>query len=710
MKHFLQSARTIRSIIFVSLVVFLGAYSTAHAAAPMATNLSAPETYTEDTALNLVDIVASDSDSANVTATLTLSSTAVGSLSTGTSGTVTSTYNSGTGVWTAAGAIANVNTLLAGLVFTPASNSSSSFTIATSVSDGVDSVSGDKAVTGVAANDAPVLDASRAPVLSSVLENAGAPVGAVGTQIISLIDAVIPVGGLDNVSDSDSSAQTGIAITGIDSNLTCYYSTNGGASWFGVGSLSNTSARLLSSATTNRIYCIAGVDRSGTYASAITFRAWDQTSGVDGGTASTTTNGGTSAFSTATDTASLLVVNTVNSSPTAVDDEVTTIQGSPVFFSVLANDTDPENDTLSMVFLGTPSYGSGIIVPGEQVLYMPMAGFFGDDTFSYTITDPSGETSSGNILVHVIENTPPTIDTVSPSDGAIGQPVDVPIVITFSEPMDTISFVVSTSPCGGSCPTYDVVWSAGDTVATLTKSNGLFDPETEYTITIEAITRDANGNDLATDYTWSFTTYIPLVMTEVKQVPERARARDLVYYFDINDDVADYGVGDYLADSCDQEIGDNTEAIVNPIDHTFTIKNVKPGKTYECLFQFNSTLRGTSNQLRVGPVTVLRDTSVSGNTSLATAPVVVAPVVVAPTVTVAGSSNEVPQIVSILKLGSSGAQVVALQKMLNTRGNSLTSDGQFGPKTKAAVVAFQKANNLTPDGIVGPKTVAVLTK
>ena len=73
--------------------------------APTATNLSAAETYTEDTALNLIDIVVSDVDSASVTATLTLSNNgAAGSLNTGTSGSVTSTYNTGTGVWSASGA------------------------------------------------------------------------------------------------------------------------------------------------------------------------------------------------------------------------------------------------------------------------------------------------------------------------------------------------------------------------------------------------------------------------------------------------------------------------------------------------------------------------------------------------------------------------------------------------------------------------------
>src|SRR5207244_659215 len=124
--------------------------------APTATNLSAAETYTEDTALNLIDIVASDVDSANITATLTLSNVAAGSLTTATSAAVTSTYNAGTGVWSASGAIADVNALLAGVTFNPALNFNSNFTIATSISDGAaPAITGVKAMTWTPVNDAP---------------------------------------------------------------------------------------------------------------------------------------------------------------------------------------------------------------------------------------------------------------------------------------------------------------------------------------------------------------------------------------------------------------------------------------------------------------------------------------------------------------------------------------------------------------------------
>jgi peptidoglycan hydrolase-like protein with peptidoglycan-binding domain len=58
-----------------------------------------------------------------------------------------------------------------------------------------------------------------------------------------------------------------------------------------------------------------------------------------------------------------------------------------------------------------------------------------------------------------------------------------------------------------------------------------------------------------------------------------------------------------------------------------------------------------------------------------------------------------------LKQGHSGAPVAALQNRLNQLGfNAGAADGQFGPKTTAAVKAFQSAKGLVADGVVGPKT------
>jgi cell wall-associated NlpC family hydrolase len=58
-----------------------------------------------------------------------------------------------------------------------------------------------------------------------------------------------------------------------------------------------------------------------------------------------------------------------------------------------------------------------------------------------------------------------------------------------------------------------------------------------------------------------------------------------------------------------------------------------------------------------------------------------------------------------LREGSKGPAVKELQTLLKSKGfNPGPVDGAFGPKTKAAVLAFQRAKGISVDGIVGPQT------
>jgi peptidoglycan hydrolase-like protein with peptidoglycan-binding domain len=60
-----------------------------------------------------------------------------------------------------------------------------------------------------------------------------------------------------------------------------------------------------------------------------------------------------------------------------------------------------------------------------------------------------------------------------------------------------------------------------------------------------------------------------------------------------------------------------------------------------------------------------------------------------------------------LKKGSKGSNVKKVQTALK-----LKADGDFGPGTEKAVIAWQKANPAfgAADGVIGPKTWAELTK
>lgn len=62
-----------------------------------------------------------------------------------------------------------------------------------------------------------------------------------------------------------------------------------------------------------------------------------------------------------------------------------------------------------------------------------------------------------------------------------------------------------------------------------------------------------------------------------------------------------------------------------------------------------------------------------------------------------------------MKRGISGTDVKWAQCELDNRGYKLDIDGIFGPKTEAAVKAYQKDHGLVVDGIVGPKTRGALT-
>jgi putative chitinase len=62
-----------------------------------------------------------------------------------------------------------------------------------------------------------------------------------------------------------------------------------------------------------------------------------------------------------------------------------------------------------------------------------------------------------------------------------------------------------------------------------------------------------------------------------------------------------------------------------------------------------------------------------------------------------------------LKEGSRGDDVLALQRKLVEKGFSPGAlDGDFGPGTEAAVLAFQQGEGLLADGVVGPRTAAAL--
>ncbi|MFM7738617.1 MAG: hypothetical protein ACKO9H_04375, partial [Planctomycetota bacterium] len=146
-------------------------------------------------------------------------------------------------------------------------------------------------VTGV--NDAPVLNNAPSPTLGSVLEGATNPSGVTVASLV--VDG--------SITDPDGSAVEAIAITGLNTSLGNWqYSVNGGTSWLTINAelINNQTNELaLLLGPTAQLRLIPFGDLTGSVSNAITFRAWDQTSGSEGQYTVITATGGGTAFSSA---------------------------------------------------------------------------------------------------------------------------------------------------------------------------------------------------------------------------------------------------------------------------------------------------------------------------------------------------------------------------------------------------------------------------
>lgn len=109
----------------------------------------------------------------------------------------------------------------------------------------------------------------------------------------------------------------------------------------------------------------------------------------------------------ATSNVATVTINRLSAAPTAVNDSVTTGRNQPATINVLANDLpgapDLSLDPSSVSIVDPPQHGSVSINPiTGQATYAPKANFYGQDSFSYTVSDIAhnvSNTATVSILV-----------------------------------------------------------------------------------------------------------------------------------------------------------------------------------------------------------------------------------------------------------------------------------------------------------------------
>lgn len=92
---------------------------------------------------------------------------------------------------------------------------------------------------------------------------------------------------------------------------------------------------------------------------------------------------------------------TVNTAPTASDDSATANKQGRVTLNVLANDTDPDGDALTVIDLIQPANGTVTVASNGDVTYTANKGFSGVDTFTYQASDGELASNVGTVSVTV---------------------------------------------------------------------------------------------------------------------------------------------------------------------------------------------------------------------------------------------------------------------------------------------------------------------
>ncbi|MDQ3704117.1 MAG: cadherin-like domain-containing protein, partial [Chloroflexota bacterium] len=100
-----------------------------------------------------------------------------------------------------------------------------------------------------------------------------------------------------------------------------------------------------------------------------------------------------------------------NHAPVANNDSLTTNEDTAGTVNVLTNDTDANNDTLTVTNNTSPLHGS-VTRTGGSFTYTPDANYNGSDSFDYTVSDGKGGTDTGtvNVTVTAVNDAPVAVN------------------------------------------------------------------------------------------------------------------------------------------------------------------------------------------------------------------------------------------------------------------------------------------------------------
>jgi CSLREA domain-containing protein len=153
-----------------------------------------------------------------------------------------------------------------------------------------------------------------------------------------------------------------------------------------------------------------------------------------------------------------------NAAPDAVDDSATfEVNSGSHGIDVLANDTDPDLDALTITSVTQGTHGT-VVNNGTSVSYTANGNFTGSDTFTYTIDDGHGHTDTATVTIAVVDTTPPSLAVSTAA--SLWPP---------NHQMENVGLSVSASDNGGGAPAIQVAVFSDE--GDLAPDSGNFSPD-----------------------------------------------------------------------------------------------------------------------------------------------------------------------------------------------------------------------------------------
>ncbi len=151
-----------------------------------------------------------------------------------------------------------------------------------------------------------------------------------------------------------------------------------------------------------------------------------------------------------TTTTAQLTVTTGSAAPVAADFSRTVPGGTATSIDVLGHVTDADSPGSSLSVVGTtsPAHGSASVDASGAVVYTPVGTYAGADSFTYTVSDPQGNTHTATVTLTVTNQAPSAGDDTATVP--LGGSVDIVVLLNDGDPNgDPLTVAIATSPAHG---------------------------------------------------------------------------------------------------------------------------------------------------------------------------------------------------------------------------------------------------------------------